>query len=234
MGKFIGIQSGHKNITSNCDPTLATETGAAGEADFNWDVTLELSEILQKYGFAIQTDDANANCPGNLGNTLGKDFDLYIAIHAEGAPEGGAVAAPDPSVDAATGESNRIVNAIIRTYFGDTGINENDQITTNNMKFYYMWNVLTAKTPCAIIECGALSDPHDSVILADHKRVALGIAHGICQAFGVAWNGDQGTISTPSPIVPKLSTPPISPPRQIKNFKKRSFWQKIRYFFLGE
>lgn len=207
MGKFIGLQSGHKNITSNCDPTLATETGAPGEADFNWNVTLHLSEILQKYGFAVQIDDADVNCPDNLGNTSLKDFDFYLAIHAESEPQGGAIVAPDPSVDAATGESNRIVNVIRGAYFSDTGIEENDKIITNNMTFYYMWNVLTAKTPCGIIECGALQDAHDSVILADTRRVALGIAHGICNAFGVAWLGDF----TPQPIPPVITTtPPVT------------------------
>src|SRR5258708_32341619 len=176
---FIGIQSGHKNISSNCDSQLATETGAPSESDFNWQVTLLLSDILQKYKFQVQIDDANANCSGNPGDTLAKDFDFYLAIHAESEPQGGAIAAPDPSVDAANAESKRIVNALDSVYFSDSGIGRNDKIIDSNMTFYYMWNVLTARTPCGIIECGALQDAHDQVILNDHRRVALAIAHGI-------------------------------------------------------
>lgn len=234
MGKFIGIQSGHKDIASNCDPVLATETGATGEVDFNWKVTLSLSNILQGYGFAVQIDDANANCPGNPGNTIGKDFDLYIAIHAESEPPGGYVGIPDPSVDAAHGESLRIQKAINDVYFSDTGIVENDKILTDNISYYYMWNVLTAKTPCILIECGALADPHDSVILADIRRVALGIAHGICVAFGVTWKGDIIENSTTPPVVPAPKPSPISLPPQPDSVvvTKESLWKRFLKWFL--
>lgn len=201
MARLIGLQAGHQNITSNPDPVLASETGAPGEEPFNVAVRDELSTILQKYGFQVQLDDANANINPN---TTGKDFAFYLAIHAEGAPQGGNVVAPDPSVDAVNERSQQIVSAIKSTYFADTGIADNGQVT-NNETFYYMWNALSANTPCGIIECGDLADPHDSVILADHRRVALGIAHGICNFFGVAWHGDQGTTPTPPepPCIPQ-------------------------------
>lgn len=198
---FIGIQSGHKNITSNIDPILATETGASGEMAFNWNVTLALSPILQAYGFAVQIDDANAN---SSSNTIGKDFDFYLAIHAEGAPAGGNIVAPDPSVDSSSTLSKKICDAIARIYFTDTGITNNG-IVTSNETFYYMWNLLTAKTPCGIIECGDLADAHDAVIMADTRRVALGIAHGLCSAFNVPWRGDPETWSTPTPTDPCAS-----------------------------
>lgn len=193
---LIGIQAGHLNIASNVDPILKTETGYPGEVEFNTAVQKELSRILIGYGFQVQLDDANAN---SSPLTLGKDFDFYLAIHAEGAPIGGNVVAPDSSVDAANQESIRIVNAIITTYFTDTGI-ERDTITTPNERYYYMWNLLTAKTPCGIIECGDLGDAHDKVILADYRRIALGIAHGLCNAFGILWRGDPDI--NPAPPIP--------------------------------
>lgn len=193
---LIGIQAGHQNIQLNCDLTLQPETGATGEETFNVAVRDTLGDILIAYGFEVQLDDANANCnPG----TIGKDFDFYLAIHAEGAPQGGAISAPDPSVDAVNDKSQRICSTIASVYFPDTGITNTSQIVDPNMTFYYMWNVLTAKTPCGIIECGDLQDPHDSVILNDHRRVALGIAHGICLAFAVTWKGDPLTVN-PAPI----------------------------------
>jgi hypothetical protein len=152
----------------------------------------------------VQIDSANANCNTN---TTAKDFAFYLAIHAESEPIGGNVVAPDPSVDSSTAESNRIVNAIKGVYFNDTGISNTISPTVDET-FYYMWNVLTAKTPCGIIECGALQDAHDSVILADHQRVASGIAHGLCDAFGIAWKGYP---ITPPPVVvpPPIVTPPV-------------------------
>lgn len=192
---FLGLQAGHQNIFSNIDPVLRAETGAPGEEPFNIKVRDRLSQILIKYGFQVQLDDANANSDSN---TIGKDFDFYLALHAEGYPPGGNVVAPDPSVDASNTESRRIVDAIKSVYFGDTGIVDNNLVTSNET-FYYMWNVLTAKTPCGIIECGDLADPHDSVILSDINRVALGIAHGLCVAFGIEWKGDPDTPPSPPP-----------------------------------
>jgi hypothetical protein len=199
---FIGLQSGHYEIENNCDISLRSGTGAPGEKNFNWAITNELAKILIAYNFQVQIDSANANC---YANTTGKDFDFYLAIHAESAPPGGNVVAPDPSVDSSNTESKRIVAAINNVYFKDTGI-VNDGLVTNDETFYYMWNVLTAKTPCGIIECGALADPHDSVILADHRRVALGIAHGLCDAFGVAWRGDPNLTTTTSTTTSTTTT----------------------------
>jgi hypothetical protein len=209
MPKFIGLQAGHQNITSNPDPTLASETGAPGEEPFNVAVRDILGTLLIQYGFQVQLDDANANVNPN---TTDKDFDFYLAIHAESEPQGGAIAAPDPSVDQNNTESKRIVDAIQNEYFQDTGIVRNDQIINNNMTFYYMWQALSAKTPCGIIECGALADAHDSVILNDHRRVALGIAHGICQAFGVEWKGDPDEQPAPTPPAPEPPAPPEPTP----------------------
>ena len=83
-----------------------------------------------------------------------------------------------------------------------------------------MWQALSAKTPCGIIECGDLADAHDSVILADHRRVALGIAHGICQAFGVIWKGDPNQApAIPTPPIPP--TPPTQPSDPCEGIKKQ-------------
>lgn len=215
MPKLIGIQSGHYQIQSNPDPVLASETGAPGEMEFNWAVTNVLSTILQKYNFQVQIDSANTN---NDPNTTDKDFDLYLAIHAEGAPAGGYIGIPDASVDSAHVESQRIQEALNANYFNDTGIARNDQILTNNISFYYMWHALSAKTPCILIECGDLADPHDSVILADHTRVAAGIAHGICAAFDVAWNGPDNTTPVPPPVPPVPPAPTCE--EQLANLQK--------------
>ena len=209
---IVGLQAGHQNIGNNVDPQLRPETGATGEMPFNVKVRDALSKVLIAYGFQCQLDDANAN---SNPNTIGKDFAFYLAIHAEGAPPGGNIVAPDPSVDAATAESNRIVNAIKAVYSADTGIVNNGQVI-NNETFYYMWNVLTSKTPCELIECGDLADAHDSVILADIQRVADGIAHGLCNAFNIEWKGFPIPPAPPTPTVSTSTgstgstTPPVS------------------------
>lgn len=192
---LIALQSGHKNIKQNSDPILATETGANGEIDFNWAVTQAIASLLIKRGFQVQIDDANANTNPE---TIGKDFSLYLAIHANSEPQGGNAVAPDPSVDASNIESNRIATVINSVYFPESGITNNGQVTSNET-FYYMWNVLTAKTPCVLIECGALQDAHDKVILADTARVATALAKAICKAFNIAYD-QPSTPITPTDI----------------------------------
>lgn len=188
---FIGLQAGHENITSNCDLSLRTGTGAPGEADFTVRIRNRLGEILITKGFQVQLDNANANCQQT---TIGKDFDFYLAIHYDAniyGTGGGFITAPDASVDASNTESRRIVSSIRNAYFvpytTDTGIIEHSERNNVNATFYYMWNVLTARTPCGLIECGVGGDPHDSVILADTDRVCNAIAKGLCAAFNIPW-----------------------------------------------
>jgi hypothetical protein len=212
MSELIGLQAGHQNIQRNSDPTLASETGASGEEELNVAVRDTLSPILQAYGFQVQLDDANAN---EQETTTGKDFAFYLALHAEGAPAGGNIVAPDPSVDQANTDSRRIVEALKSVYFSDTGIVDNG-IETGNETFYYMWNALSAATPCGIIEMGDLQDTHDSVILADHRRIALALAHGFCVAFGKEWKGYPLTESQTGEInasdrMPEPTTSPDAP-----------------------
>jgi len=197
MPKLVGLQAGHQFIQNNIDPLLRGGTGAPGEVDFTIRTRDKLGQILQSKGFAVQLDDANAN--GNS-NTTGKDFDFYLAIHYESnnhGSGGGFLTAPDPSVDSANVESKRIIQCLKDEYFKNTGIVEHEEWISNNMTFYYMWNVLTAKTPCGIIECGVGQDPHDSVILADTDRICNAIARGLCKAFNIPF--DSPTPPPPDP-----------------------------------
>jgi|ERR1035437_296922 hypothetical protein len=221
--KVIGLQAGHQNIQNNIDLQLRGGTGAApanftSEIQWTPKVRDELGRILLTkknadgtQAFQIQLDDANSN---SSVNTIGKDFDFYLAIHFEANTHGkggGFMTAPDPSVDSSNTESKRIVQTIKGEYFKETGIVETEGWITPAMTFYYMWNVLTAKTPCGIIECGVGGDAHDDVILGDITRVATAIARGICDAFSVPF--DYIAPNTPPPVVtpPVVVEPPVTP-----------------------
>lgn len=213
--KFIGLQAGHQNITTNCDLALRPGTGAPGEEPINVAVRDALGQILISKGFQVQLDDANANCQEL---TTGKDFDFYLALHCEAnvhGKGGGFMTAPDPNFDQNNTESKRIITAIKGEYFKNSGIEENEAWITPAMTQYYMWNSLTAKTPCGIIEMGVAQDAHDKVILADSFRVANAIARGICEAFGVVF--DQ---TNPAPISPTEPTVD-SRDNQITQLKKQ-------------
>jgi hypothetical protein len=210
MNELIGLQAGHQNIQRNSNSTLASETGAPGEEELNVAVRDTLSPILQAYGFQVQLDDANAN---EQETTTGKDFAFYLALHAESAPAGGNIVAPDPTIDASNIESRRIVDALKSIYFTETGITDNG-IETANETEYYMWNALSGPTPCGIIEMGDLQDAHDSVILADHRRLALALAHGFCVAFGKEWKGypiEESITINPSTPIEATTTPSVEP-----------------------
>jgi len=197
MKPFIGIQAGHQNIESNCAFALRGGTGAPGEKDNNIRIRDRLGQILISKGFQVQLDDANANCQKN---TIGKDFDFYIALHCEANTHGkggGFLAAPDPAFDSVNIESKRIVKAIKDEYFKNTGIEEHEEWITTAMTQYYMWSSLTAKTPCGIIEMGVAQDAHDKVILADTDRVANAIARGICKAFNIPFDAPQSPQEDP-------------------------------------
>lgn len=203
---LIGLQAGHQNIQGNVDPGLRGGTGAAPanfihEIDWTPKVRDALGQILISKGFQVQLDDANAN---SSPKTTDKDFAFYLAIHYEADTHGkggGFMTAPDPNYDAVNPESRRIVEAIKSEYFANSGIEEHEEWITPAMTQYYMWNALSAKTPCGIIECGVGGDAHDSVILGDINRVANAIARGICKAFNMPFDITPAPQPTPQPSV---------------------------------
>ena len=184
MTKSIALQVGHWNIQSNCDVSLRPSTGAPLEVETNKRIAIRLEQLLQQNGFKTYLSDANYNCKPEAGTT---DFDLYLALHCDqnyGGDEGGGfVDIPDPSTDQANKESARIAQAIESVYFKESGIRNVPSRRNNNTKYYYMWKVLSAKTPCVIIEMGESVDAHDRVILNDTERVAKAILGGILKAF---------------------------------------------------
>lgn len=173
----ICIQSGHWNVTSGA-------TGAPMEQKRTLAIGLKLVDLLRAQGYIVYHTDSYANTNPDV---TSKDWDLFLALHCDmdyqGTEGGGFVDFPEPSTDAATAESQRIVKAIESVYFKESGIRNVPSRRNNNTKYYYMWSVLSAKTACAIIEMGESIDPHDSVILNDTERVAKAILGGINKAY---------------------------------------------------
>ncbi len=175
----ILIQSGHQNTTNG-------QTGAPGEMAANIRFRDKVSEILlKKFPDKFQLFLADANFQSN------EDFDLALAIHCDAnvyGTGGGFVDYPDPSVDSANAESKRIKEAIESEYFAHSGITNHPERSNANTRFYYWWPMLSAKTPCVIIETCVIQDAHDSVIAANPEIIPMAIARGICKAFGVAFD----------------------------------------------
>ena len=175
--KKICCQSGHWNMTSGA-------TGAPLEQKRTVEIGLRLVDLLRANGFDVYHTDAFAN---NNPAVTGQDWDLFFSLHCDanyaGDLGGGFVDYPDPSVDSVNAESKRIKEAIESVYFTETGIRNVPSRSNPNTKYYYMWQVLSSKTPCVIIEMGESIDPHDAVILNDINRVAQALLKGIIKTF---------------------------------------------------
>lgn len=176
----VCLQAGHKG-------TYVGATGAPGERDWNSKIVPLISNILTERGCEVYQTDANGWKDAKVIDT---DWDLFLAIHYDADiynDRGGFVDFPDPSVDHVTQESQRICKIITDHYFKTTAIPYRPSRSNANTKFYYMWQYLTANTPCNLIECGVgWRKPEDYETLHNHiDVVAKAIADGISLALGI-------------------------------------------------
>lgn len=174
---------GHQNVQYNSLTNLHGNTGTAGEQEINLRITDRVSSMLRDRGFEVVQSDANANDDKTITKT---DFSLALALHCDmdvqGDQGGGMCGSGDKSVDDMWVESLRIKKVFDEVYFKETAI-VNKNIVTEGMKKYYIWQYLTSKTPCVLLEMGQAKDPHDSVLLGNTELIASGIVRSICKAF---------------------------------------------------
>jgi len=173
------LQSGHKDVVTGA-------TGAPGERDWTTEIVPLISAKLKTLGFEVYETDALAQRDPRVVNT---DWNLFLAIHYDADiynDRGGFIDTPDHSVDYVTAESTRIAAALKSIYFTATKIPEKPQRSNANTKFYYMWQYLSANTPCVLIECGIgnrFPEDHDTLFLKK-DTVVQAIVDGIGKAFG--------------------------------------------------
>jgi len=175
--------AGHQNIKFNSITSLHGSTGTAGELEINVRITDRVSAMLRERGFEVVQSDANANDDPNITKT---DFALALALHCDqDTPNdsgGGMCGSGDKSVDDMWVESLRIKKVFDEVYFKETGI-VNKNFVTEGMTKHYLWQYLSPKTPCVLLEMGQAKDAHDSVLLGNTDLIASGIVRSICKAF---------------------------------------------------
>lgn len=188
MAKRIILQAGHENIRNNCVASLRGSTGAGGEVEITVAVANTTAELLRKKGVEVKRVDANFNCDPT---SLDVDYDLALCIHADmdyaGDNGSGFCDFPEPDTDDATEASQHMAKVIQDTFFPAVGINVKSRSNANT-RYYYMWQCISAKTPCVLIEMGQVKDPHDSVILKDTAKVSEALAGAILTALGLPIN----------------------------------------------
>lgn len=181
----VALQAGHQNIRNNCNMNLRGGTGAPGEAEWTPKMRDAVSQKLIAKGFQVFLFDANANCQAEIE----QDFDLFLAIHYDAdiyrGMGGGLAGAPDPSVDAVNPRSQAIAKTINDVYFPSSGIPYHPERINGNITFYYMWQYLTAKTPCVLVECGTNNQDN---LPNRVNELSTNLARAVCQAFGVDYD----------------------------------------------
>lgn len=192
--KRILIQAGHQNCQYNSIEILRRSTGAPNEMSFNVDIRDKVSDELRKRGFEVQGTDANINDNPTLND---QDWDLFLSVHYDADvynTGGGFVDFPEPSTDGATQESQRIQKVLSDEYFTTTKIVKHQERSNDNTRYYYAWKYMTLSTPCVLIECGVgmhVPDDH-STLHFNRPLVVEGIVRGICKAFSVKYEIDNG------------------------------------------
>lgn len=200
MSKKICLQKAHVNIKNNSIVSLRGSTGAPGEQNFTADIAERVKKLLIALGFEVYISDGNGNDDINV---TSKDWDLYLSIHYDAdiyGTGGGFVDYPEPSTDGATKESQRITKVLAEEYFKITKVKNVPTRSNANTRYYYMWKYLSAKTPCALIECGVgMHKPDDYNILQNNRDLVAGaIAAGVAKAFNVT-NDPSNPIEDISP-----------------------------------
>lgn len=178
--KKVCLQAGHVGRTSGA-------TGAPEEMANNKRIVDRLSAVLRSKGIEVYQTDAYGY---NDKKVTQVDYDLFLSVHCDmdysNDQGGGFSDFANPDKDKATIESQRISKIINEIYFPEVKIDYKPRVNLNTRN-YYMWDYLTPKTPCVIIEMGQSIDPHDKVLLANTDLIANALAKSICVALGVTY-----------------------------------------------
>ncbi len=179
----VGLQIGH--LRSHELPEelahLRSSTGAhwngITEARVNEAIAVRVRDILIAAG--VEVDLLPATVPPSY------DADAFVAIHADGSVEGARgwkIATPWR----ASAASKMLMEAVAKTYGTISGLPEDRNGVTINMRGYYAFNyrrhthAIAATTPAIIVETGFLTNADDrAIIVARPELAARGIAEGI-------------------------------------------------------
>lgn len=181
----VGLQIGHLN---NQDPPaelywIKRNTGASGaeitEAESSMRIATVSKAILEKHGVKVEFLDAIV--PPDY------EADAFVSIHADGSedPTRTGYKVAGPSLDY-SGRSDSLAAAIHAAYGNATGMYDDSENITSNMRQYYSFasqnfeHSISNATPAALLETGFLSSPADQQYLVREPELpGQGLAHGI-------------------------------------------------------
>lgn len=196
---MILLQAGHEHIQSNCLSAQRGGTGAPGEITWTPQICDLVVAKLADLGIAARHVDANFNCTAESAH----DFEAFVAVHYQSDPphESGYYVGPgNPESDGAAAQSARLSQAIQAAYRAATRLEFRPEWDSDNIRFYYMFNSISAATPFTLIECGTgAPGAPDHVFLwsaAGMEAVSIGIAIGIAAYMGVVPSTEDDMFTT--------------------------------------
>ncbi len=198
MAKIV-IDAGHGLNTAGKRCPKSLDENETREWVLNNRVADALGTYLKSAGHEImRVDDTDGSADVSLADRVQKanawNADYYASIHhnagINGGTGGGTIVFVYPGTSGITTETQEAIyrNAIARA--GLKGNRSDGTITAN----YYVLRKTTM--PASLTECGFMDSATDIKYILDpswSKKIALGIAEGICEVFGGKVQDDKDT-----------------------------------------
>ncbi len=189
MAKIV-IDAGHGRYTAGKRCLKKLDPNETREWVLNDRVADELGRLLKLAGHEImRVDDPDGTKDVALGTRVNKankwGADLYASIHQNAGVGGGTGGGTEVYVyDKASAKSKEVQNAVYKHAIKRGNLKGNRADGTRSANFYV---VRYTKMPAFLIECGFMDSKTDIKYLLDpawSKKIARGIAEGICEVYG--------------------------------------------------
>lgn len=202
MSKLIALCDGHGPETPGKRTPTMPDGYIMRENEFNRAVVAYLKIELERCGFRVllvAPEDTDTPLETRVQRANNAKADLYVSVHANafdatfsGANPEGVETFVYPS-----GESKRIGTIIHRHLLG--GTKQMDRGVKDGAWLYVIANTVM---PAVLVEAAFMDSPREAELLrsdAFRREVAVEIAKGICEAYGVKYVTAETPKPTPAP-----------------------------------
>lgn len=189
MAKIV-IDAGHGKNTAGRSGLKSLDINETNEWVLNNRVANTLEVYLKSAGHTtLRVDDTDGGIDVALAERVKKandwNADYYVAIHhnsgINGGTGGGTIVFVYPGT---AGETTKTQESIYKHAVARAGLRGNRYDGTATADYYVLRET---KMPASLVECGFMDSATDIKYILDpewSKKIALGIAEGICEVFG--------------------------------------------------
>ena len=194
----IAIDAGHGRYTAGKRCLKKLDPNETREWVLNDRIADELERLLKLAGHeTMRVDDPDGSTDVALGTRVNKankwGADLYASIHQDAGINGGTGGGTTVYVSKGCSEKSKKVQAAVYKHAIKRGnLKGNRADGTLSANFYV---IRYTKMPAFLIECGFMDSATDIKYILDpewSKKMARGIAEGICEVYG----GKVTTVTT--------------------------------------